>query len=81
MSAANVKSFLALCDTRVDLRDKVRGAKNNNRTTMLNSIAAIGSAEGLAFTAAEYESVVASEVDAVLANHRSIFHHHVINVG
>ena len=80
MSAANVKAFLSLCESRLDLRDQVRNSQNPNRATMLNKIVAIAATENLAFTSAEYESVVQAEVETVFANHRSIFHHHVINI-
>ena len=81
MSEATVRLFIAKVEENMVLREKLRVAKKADRNQTLAAIVALGAAEGFAFTPSEYESVVASELKAVFDNHRSIFHHHLINVG
>lgn len=81
MSEAAVKQFCTKVDGDMNLRDQLRAAKQPVRSQTLAAIVAIGATQGFAFTAAEYESVVDSELKAVFANHRSVFHHHLINMG
>src|SRR6478736_6060217 len=75
MSVQAVQQFLQAADTDLDLKQKLRQAKDPNRTTTLANIVNLAATIGLTFTAAEYEAEVASELSAVFENHRAIFHH------